>query len=127
VSSRVEFLQGDLFGALGSRSGGPSRFDVIVSNPPYIASREIAQLQRDVSLHEPHLALDGGPEGLDIIRRLIAESPDHLVPAGWLLFEIGNDQGESTRRLLEADGRYTSIAIQPDSAGLPRVACGRSA
>lgn len=127
VSDRIEFLQGDLFAALASDKArvGLRPFDVIVSNPPYITSAEIPTLQRDVSQHEPHLALDGGPEGLDIIRPLIKQSPDHLPPGGWLLFEISNDQGEAVRRLLEADGRYTSITIVADSAGLPRVACGR--
>lgn len=125
VSERVDFIQGDLFNALAANHAAAQRFDVIVSNPPYIASAEVPTLQPDVSRHEPMLALDGGVEGLDIIRPLITRSPDFLMPAGWLLFEIGNDQGEVVRRLLEVDGRYSSISIVKDSADLPRVACAR--
>ncbi len=126
TNGQIQLFQGDLFAAFAAngvdvRSG----FDIIVSNPPYIASDEIPTLQADIARHEPRFALDGGPDGLDVIKRLIAESPEFLKPSGWLLIEIGCDQGDAVRQLLETDGRYESISIVADTAGLPRVACGR--
>lgn len=128
VGDRVRIVQGNLFEALvsnGDQCHDP--FDVIVSNPPYIATDEIPTLQADVAQHEPRLALDGGRAGTDVIRRIIVEAPKFLKPSGWLLLEIGCDQGTSVRELLENDGRYTSISIVLDPAGLPRVACGQYA
>ena len=117
VVDRVRFLHGDLFAPLAAGE----HFDLIASNPPYITSAEIATLQPDVRLHEPHSALDGGPDGLDVIRRLIADVPKHLVPGGRLLIEIACEQADTVAQLLAANGAYAEIAILKDLAKQPRV------
>jgi release factor glutamine methyltransferase len=117
VASRIQFLHGDLFAPL---SGGEP-FDLIASNPPYIASAEIETLAADVRLHEPRSALDGGPDGLDIIRRLIAATPAHLHPGGKLLIEISPEQAESVTQLLAANGSYGDIAVLRDLSKQARV------
>lgn len=117
VVDRVRFLHGDLFAPLAD----DEQFEFIASNPPYITSAEIETLQPDVRLHEPHSALDGGPDGLAIIRRLIADAPKHLVPGGRLLVEIACEQADSVTQLLAANGNYEEIAILKDLAKQPRV------
>ncbi len=117
VADRIRFLSGDLFAPLPDAEP----FDLIASNPPYIASAEIETLQPDVRLHEPRSALDGGPDGLDIIRRLIAEAPRYLVPQGKLLIEISGEQAEAVMQLLTANGSYDGIAVLKDLAKQPRV------
>ncbi len=96
------------------------RFDVIVSNPPYIAGPVIETLSPEVRDHEPRTALDGGPDGLLFYRILASESPAHLVCGGKVYFEIGFDQGEAVKALLEEAG-FTKIRILQDLAGLDRV------
>lgn len=117
VSSRIRFLHGDLFAPLAA----DVQFDLIASNPPYIASAEIETLSADVRLHEPRSALDGGPDGLDVIRRLIAGAPQHLGPLGKLLVEISGEQAEAVTQLLAANGSYDEIAVLKDLAKQPRV------
>ena len=97
---------------------------MIVSNPPYIPSREIPALMPEVREHEPLLALDGGADGLDFYRRIIAEGVGHLEPGGWLLFEIGYDQGEAVSACMRAYG-FTEIEVVRDLAGLDRVVKGK--
>ncbi|MBO4900163.1 MAG: peptide chain release factor N(5)-glutamine methyltransferase [Lachnospiraceae bacterium] len=118
-SSRYAFLQGDLYEALDD-----GRFDIIVSNPPYIPARVIDTLAPEVKDYEPHLALDGGDDGLDIIRRIIDGSSDHLVRGGLLFLEIGYDQGESVSALMRGAG-FTDVEVIQDYAGLDRVVSGR--
>ena len=89
LSRPIFFVQGDLFAALPPGS----KFDMIVSNPPYIASAVVESLETNVRDHEPRIALDGGADGLDFIKRILAEAPFHLKPGGQLLMEIGYDQG----------------------------------
>ncbi len=96
--------------------------DAVVSNPPYIASREIAALSQEVR-HDPVLALDGGPDGLDLIRPLVAQALDALKPGGWLLVEHGHDQGAATVALC-GDG-WESAATVADLAGLDRFLVAR--
>jgi release factor glutamine methyltransferase len=91
----VSFAQGDLFAPV---TGEPP-FDLIVSNPPYIAPSAIAELAPDVRDHEPRIALDGGPDGLAFYRRLVADAGDFLKPGGTLLLEIGYDQNDAVRAL----------------------------
>lgn len=126
---KAEFLQGDLFEALGSGTGSvkekkglaEKKFDMIVSNPPYIRSNMIAMLQDEIKKFEPREALDGGRDGLDYYRRILREAPDHLKKDGWLFFEIGHDQGEDLRKMIRDDGRYTPAEVIRDLPGRDRV------
>lgn len=113
VQDRVRFLKGDLFAPLEASE----RFDFIISNPPYVRDDEIANLPPDVRLHEPLLALRAGPEGLNVIRRLIAEAPGHLQPGGHLFVEISPQQAQDVERLCAATGAYEAVRIVRDLAG----------
>ncbi len=120
------FRQSDLFAAAGPflREKGLTGFDFIVSNPPYIRSAEISKLEPEVRDHEPHLALDGKEDGLYFYRKITAEAAEYLKPGGKLYLEIGYDQGEAVRELLQAAG-FTDISIDKDLGGNDRVAAGR--
>ncbi len=125
VADRIEFLSGDLFGALvGPSSPGLSTkdgFDLILSNPPYIASGELGSLQTEVAEHEPRSALDGGPDGLDSIRRIVKEAPTHLKPGGRLIMEIGFNEAEAVRELLKSSRQYAEFEIKEDLNGIERM------
>lgn len=101
----------------------PQSVDVIVSNPPYIATSECAALDPRIRLHEPMNALDGGPQGLDFYERYVGDAMNLLKPGGAVFFEIGDRQGEAVRQLL-FDGGFDSIAIGKDYAGHDRYASG---
>jgi release factor glutamine methyltransferase len=120
VADRITYVEGDLFLPLAAGS----RFDVIACNPPYVAAGEIPGLQADVRSFEPTAALDGGPDGLDVVRRIAAEAPTYLAPGGWLLFEISPEQAVETQRILERAG-FVSAAIIKDLAGTARVVKAR--
>ena len=117
TGARVTLCQGDLFAAAAGE-----RFDIIVSNPPYITAEEMADLQPEVC-REPALALYGGSDGLDFYRRIAREAPDYLLPGGWLLLEIGSAQAEAVSALLAE--RFEALAVYPDMQGLPRAVAGR--
>lgn len=117
VGGRLEVLQGDLFAPVAGQT-----FELIVSNPPYIPTGDIAGLVREVADHEPRVALDGGDDGLDPTRRIVAEAPGHLTPSGWLLMEFGVGQGEAVRTILEEAPGLDVVQIIDDFAGIPRVA-----
>ncbi len=102
----------------------PESLDLLVSNLPYIPSAEVDALPRHIRDFEPRSALDGGPDGLDLIRQLVPDAAFLLKPAGWLALEIGAGQGEDVRALLTGEG-FESVAVRPDLAGLDRVALGR--
>ncbi len=119
LQSRVEFRRGDLFEPL--KEG--ETFDLIISNPPYIPSSEMAVLQPEVQ-YDPPLALEGGLSGLGVIRRLIAEAPPFLKPGGWFLFEIGHHQADLVRQFLEENG-WNEISFTHDLQGILRVAQAR--
>lgn len=102
------------------------KVDVLVSNPPYIPKRELDGLMQDVRDFEPHLALDGGEDGLDFYRELVVAAKEYLRPNGLLAFEIGADQGEAVAELMSNAG-YHSVAIHPDLSGLDRVVSGEKA
>lgn len=114
----IDFLNGDWFAPLQQR-----RFALIASNPPYIADRD-PHLQLGDVAHEPRSALASGSDGLDDIRRIIADAPAHLSPGGWLLLEHGYDQGNKILDLFRATG-YDDVSDYRDLAGQPRVAAGR--
>lgn len=118
LGAQVSFFQSDLLEKI------PGKFDCIISNPPYIKSREIPELMPEVRDYEPHLALDGHEDGLYFYRRIIKEGKPRLNPGGWLLFEIGCDQGKQVTELLEREG-YVNIELKKDLAGLDRVAAGQ--
>lgn len=115
----IEFLLSDLFEELGTER----KFDVIVSNPPYISETEYETLMPEVKDHEPSLALLAGEEGLDIYRRLIAEAPRYLAKGGALLVEIGCSQAEAVSRLFKENG-FKEIKVTKDLADLDRVVRG---
>lgn len=117
AEKQAVFIQSDLFEKV------EGSFDLIVSNPPYIRSQEIAGLMPEVREHEPHLALDGKDDGLHFYREIIKGAMPHLKRGGQLFFEIGYDQGEALQALLAANG-YTEIAVVKDYAGLDRVVYG---
>lgn len=115
---RVRFAAGDWFAAAGD-----GLFDVVVSNPPYVADGELAAAGPELAF-EPREALAAGPDGLDAIRHIVAAAGDHLAPGGWLLLEHGATQGEATRGLLAAAG-FGHVTTSRDLAGLPRVTEGQ--
>lgn len=116
LDARVEFLVADLFEGLAGRC-----FDVVVSNPPYVATDDP---HLEALAFEPRRALVGGQDGLDVLRRLIAGAPARLAPAGWLIVEHGADQGATVRNLFTAAG-FRDIHTQPDLAGHERATLGR--
>jgi release factor glutamine methyltransferase len=97
------------------------KFDLIVSNPPYIATEEYEKLARNVREYEPAAALLAGPDGLDIIRRIISEAPEHLKRGGALLVEIGYNQGRAATELLQASASFDEVHIEKDYAKLDRI------
>ncbi|MDR1796801.1 MAG: peptide chain release factor N(5)-glutamine methyltransferase [Clostridiales Family XIII bacterium] len=119
AQARITFLEGDLFAALGSRPG--AAFDLIASNPPYVRSGDLASLQREIREHEPAIALDGGAGGLAFYERIAGQAARYLNPRGALLLEIGADQGEGVRGILESRG-FKGIQILHDLSEKPRVA-----
>jgi release factor glutamine methyltransferase len=121
VADRMRFLHSDLFESLAPGDV----FDVVASNPPYVREDELPLLPPDVRLHEPMSALAAGPEGLDVIQRLIAESPPFLVPGGWLLIEISPRQADAIRSALENSGVYDEISAARDLSGQIRVVIAR--
>jgi release factor glutamine methyltransferase len=100
-----------------------ARFDVIVSNPPYISSHQIAALQPEIVGYEPRLALDGGPDGLDCLGQIIRQAPSFLKAGGALFLEIGHDQYAAVCRMASSCGVYRDMTCRPDYSGLDRVAC----
>jgi len=115
VADRVDFRLGDLLAPLAGL-----RPDLIVSNPPYIPTNDIAGLDPGVRDHEPALALDGGPDGLRVIERLAEQALSLLAPGGRLLVEIGAGQEEGARRVLTRAG-FTVESVRKDGGGHPRV------
>lgn len=116
-AEHAHFLQSDLFEKV------EGKFEIIVSNPPYIASAEVEKLMPEVRDHEPRMALDGTEDGLHFYRRIIKEAGKHLVNSGMLFFEIGYDQGQAVSELMRAGG-YREVQVVQDYAGLDRVVLG---
>ena len=113
----AQFIQSDLFESI------EGRFEYIVSNPPYIRKDMIPTLMEEVRDHEPLIALDGGEDGLDFYRKITREATEHLYSGGMLFFEIGYDQGEAVKLLMEEEG-YEEVTVSQDLAGLDRVVYG---
>jgi release factor glutamine methyltransferase len=117
LGDRVTLFDGDLFAALPE----PRRYALVCANPPYIAERDARSLPPDVIAHEPHLALFGGADGLDVVRRILAEAPAWLDPGGTLLVELGAGQGDAAVALARRDGAYAQVGTRADLAGIARV------
>jgi release factor glutamine methyltransferase len=112
----ITLFEGSLFDPFPGR-----RFDLIVSNPPYILSADMETLQPEVRDFEPWTALDGGPDGLAFYRLIIPIAPDYLNPGGWLLFEVGIAGASAVHSLFEETGRFTEIFTAKDQNGIERV------
>lgn len=118
-ASRIKFYQGSWWEPLVLLKGQVSG---MVANPPYIPSKLVPQLQPEVAKHEPHLALDGGTDGLDCIRHLVKTSPDYLHSGGIWLIEMMAGQAQTVAELLQTQGSYRNIEIHADLAGIERFA-----
>ncbi len=121
LSGKIKFIQGDMFSPLKIGAFGSGKFDMIVSNPPYIKSDVLPTLQREIFEHEPLIALDGGVDGLDFYKKIIARAPKYLKKHGLLLLEIGYDQATDIKELLSLDGRYEEPQIVKDLTGHDRI------
>jgi release factor glutamine methyltransferase len=124
-SHRIRFLLSNLLEGISlsptANSHPPLVFDLIVSNPPYIAQRDAPSLPTEVRDHEPRSALFGGPTGLEIYAPLIEQAGAQLRPGGILVLELGYNCADAVRKMLDAEGRWASIRITNDLAGIPRV------
>jgi len=116
VAARIEFVQSDGFTAIPAGS----RFNLIISNPPYIPSAEIATLQPEVRDFDPHNALDGGADGLDFYRQLAAKAPDWLAPGGKLMVEFGDGQAPTLEKLF-AEQKWIVEAVRSDYSQRQRI------
>ncbi len=119
VALRVTGVRADLL------EGVDGPFDAIVSNPPYVPAAAIADLAPEVRDYEPHPALDGGPDGLDLVRRLVPASAARLADGGWFLMEFGHGQAGAVRAMVDAEPRLRLEAVLDDLAGIPRVVIAR--
>lgn len=120
VSKNIKFAEGDMFAPFDGRFK-KKKFDLIVSNPPYIESDVIPTLQTEVKDHEPMSALDGGEDGLDFYRIIAGEAGEFLKKRGILFLEIGYDQGNAVRELLTEAGGYSDVRCLKDLAGRDRI------
>ncbi len=118
VGGRIEFRQGEWFAALEPGT----RFDALLSNPPYVAAPDLERAMPEVRDHEPRVALDGGPDGLSCLRVLIAGAPPWLKAGGWLVLEIGAGQAEAVTMLANETEAYGAMQVTPDYQGIPRIA-----
>ena len=122
VGEKIHFLKGDLFEPV---RGARERFDIVVSNPPYVRRGEMENLPSEIRDWEPKLALDGGRDGLDFYRRISQEARPFLANGGLVLLEIGENMGSEVSRLFAQDGGYTEISVRRDYSGRDRVLSAR--
>jgi release factor glutamine methyltransferase len=131
LGARLKLLKGDLFEPIipdlpvrrsVSEVGGPAKFDLIVCNPPYVSEPEFEKLARNVRGYEPKIALAAGQDGLDIIKKIVADAEKFLKPDAALMLEIGNEQGPAVRKFLEDTGRFAAVSIEKDYNKLDRLA-----
>jgi release factor glutamine methyltransferase len=135
VADRIHFVQCDLLtgiqkidpssvgvaDAVRTSTQGAAQFDLILSNPPYVARNEADHLQREVRDHEPHAALFGGPTGVEMYQRLIDQARDLLRDRGILVLELGHNSAEHVRAIFDAQPGWAKVAVTMDLAGIPRV------
>ncbi len=117
LGERIELRQGDWFAAL--REG--EAFDLVVSNPPYVATADLEAAMPEVRDHEPRRALDGGPQGLDALRVVVRGAPEWLKAGGWLLVEIGFGQRQAVEALAHQSEAYDAVEVTADFQGIDRV------
>lgn len=120
LSGRVSFTQSCWFASVPEQ-----KFDVIVSNPPYIPEADMPTLMRDVRCYEPELALVGGADGLEAYRAILGEIPAYLAPGGWVFFEVGQGQAPDMAQIFEKDTFWQDVQIKKDLAGIERVVFAR--
>ena len=118
LERRAALRQGDLWEPVGEE-----RFDIIVSNPPYVPTMVIPTLEPEVRCGEPYAALDGGEDGLVFYRSILEKAAEHLTPGGWIFLESGFDEAADICRLMEENG-FTKIRVYQDYGGLDRVVAG---
>jgi len=111
---KITFLCSDLFAEVRGK------YHLIVSNPPYVPAEKVTSLQREVSVHEPRAALDGGEGGLEVLKRLLSEAPGYLEPRGWFLCEIGDGQGSELIRFAKLTSNWVELRVERDIAGRER-------
>ena len=119
IEQKAEFIQGDLFENLSGE-----KYDMIVSNPPYIETAVIKTLMPEVREYEPMQALDGMEDGLFFYQKIVEKAGEFLVDGGWLLFEIGYNQGEAVKAMMLERG-FSQVEVKKDYAGLDRVVLGQ--
>jgi release factor glutamine methyltransferase len=118
LMGKIHFITGDWFAPLRSAAGG---FDLIVSNPPYIKSGDLARLQPEIQAHEPLLALDGAADGLSCMRHIIQSAYRFLRPGGALVLEIGYDQKSALKQMIAECGEYEGVSFYQDYSGYDRI------
>ncbi|MCT4607162.1 MAG: peptide chain release factor N(5)-glutamine methyltransferase [Marinisporobacter sp.] len=119
VTENTLFLEGDLLAPIKGKL--EEKVDIIVSNPPYIPRNEIEKLQIEVKKFEPKIALDGGMDGLDFYRKIIDEAPNFVKKGGFIALEVGHDQADMVKTMMEHKGYYYEIQKIKDLAGIERV------
>lgn len=124
VNKRITWIQSDLFGSLpvDNETGG---FDFILCNPPYIATEDCSNLQPEIRLFEPVDALDGGQNGLKFYKKIIESSLDYLKSGGYLVMEIGDDQGQAVKTMLNQSNQFSPVTLHQDYSGRDRVVCAQ--
>ena len=120
VDGRLTLVRSDVYSEIS-----PERFDLIVSNPPYVPESEIAGLQPEVRDHEPNLALTDGSTGLTIVERIVAGALNRLSPHGYLLIEVGFGQSSTVREMLR-ENEWSNVELLPDLQGIPRIIAAQS-
>jgi release factor glutamine methyltransferase len=124
LESRARFIHTDCWDTL---DGGDllGRFDIVVSNPPYVCDSEIAGLEPEIRDFEPRIALDGGPDGLNFYRRIVAGLGDHLIAAGAVILEVGKGQAAAVAAMLQAAPGCVDVTVSNDLSGTPRAVHGK--
>lgn len=127
LEKRAVLVQSDTFSGdyFQKNSGNISlEYDMLISNPPYIPTEEIGKLMEEVRFHDPVLALDGREDGLYFYRRITEQAGKYLKPGGWLMYEIGCEQGTDVSAIMQGEG-FTEVTVKKDLAGLDRVVIGK--
>ena len=120
LTERVQLLCGDLFAPI-IEGLDQTKFDVIISNPPYVGTAEYEKLDKNVRDYEPELALYAGTDGLDVYSRIVEQAPEYLKTNGRLMMEIGYKQGDAVKQLLEKSGAFMDITVEKDFAKNDRI------